>query len=145
MPRHGHLDVDGLRALQRTTHELNKGLEDELAELGLSAVEAHALVCFEDDEPRRMRELIAATALRPSTLTGVVDRLERRGLLQRAIDPRDRRAFHIHPTAEGAEARDAVQRAYGAIAERAARILDDDQDGALLQGLAAVEHAARRD
>ncbi len=142
MPHGMSLDAHALRALQRTTHELNQGLEDELGALGISPAEANALVCFED-EPRRMRELIADTALRPSTLTGIVDRLERRGLIERAVDPEDRRSFRIDLTAEGAHARDAVQRAYARVAGRAAGELDGTQRAHLLDGLAAIERAAR--
>ena len=44
---------------------------------------------------------MAATALRPSTLTGVLDRLERRELLVRVPNPADRRSIVVRLTPAG--------------------------------------------
>jgi DNA-binding MarR family transcriptional regulator len=46
--------------------------------------------------------LAAILHVHPSTLTGVLRRLERRGLLERAPDPRDRRRVHLRLSARGA-------------------------------------------
>jgi MarR family transcriptional regulator, organic hydroperoxide resistance regulator len=89
---------------QRVTHRLLADLDRRLEPLGLTAGEVNALACLRDGEPRPLRELVAATGQRASTLTGVVDRLERRGLVVRRPDPADRRAFHVAPTADGRRA-----------------------------------------
>jgi DNA-binding MarR family transcriptional regulator len=46
-------------------------------------------------------ELGAAVGARPATLTGILDRLERRGLITRGARPGDRRAVLIELTADG--------------------------------------------
>lgn len=48
-----------------------------------------------------MRELAAETALEPSTLTSMIDRLEAAGLAARKASPIDRRAFIVECTAAG--------------------------------------------
>ena len=46
-----------------------------------------------------MSELAAATGTRPTTLTSVLDRLERRGQISRGPAPGDRRAVLVELTA----------------------------------------------
>ena len=103
---------------QRVTHRLLAELDRELAALRLSAAETNALACFAGRPARTVRELVAATGQRPSTLTGVLDRLERRGLVERRPNPADRRSIAIHLTAEGHTVADAVAAAFGAVEAR---------------------------
>lgn len=51
----------------------------------------------------RMKDLATNATLSTSGLTSLVDRLEKRGLLERTPDPEDRRATRIVLTAEGFE------------------------------------------
>jgi DNA-binding MarR family transcriptional regulator len=103
---------------QRVTHRLLAALEDELPGLGLTPGEVNALICFGDDRALAVRELVSATGQRKSTLTGVLDRLERRGLITREPDPADRRALRAVLTAEGGRAAAAVAEAFAAVEAR---------------------------
>ncbi|HEX7744603.1 MAG TPA: MarR family winged helix-turn-helix transcriptional regulator [Micromonosporaceae bacterium] len=47
------------------------------------------------------REMADRCYVRPATLTGIVDTLERNGLVERRRDPADRRAVRLALTAEG--------------------------------------------
>jgi DNA-binding MarR family transcriptional regulator len=60
-------------------------------------------------------ELGRALGMDKTTLTSELDRLERAGLVERSVDPRDRRARVLAVTAAG----DEVRRAVAADAERA--------------------------
>jgi DNA-binding MarR family transcriptional regulator len=109
---------------QRVTHRLLSALDDELARLGLSAAEVNLLACLADGEPRTVGALGDATGQRPSTLTGVLDRLQRRGLVERRPNPADRRSTLVAPTAEGravaGEVAGAFERVAGRLPEDAA-------------------------
>lgn len=53
-------------------------------------------------EPMPMRRIAQQLKCEPSNVTGIVDRLEARGLVERRPDPADRRVKLAAPTAEGA-------------------------------------------
>jgi DNA-binding MarR family transcriptional regulator len=103
---------------QRVTHLLLGALDDELSDLGLSAAETNALACFAGAGARPVRELVAATGQRPSTLTGVLDRLERRGLVARRPNPADRRSVVVALTTEGRAAAERVATAFAHVEAR---------------------------
>jgi DNA-binding MarR family transcriptional regulator len=111
-------DLPLIAEWQRVTHGLLAALDPELEPLQLSTAETNALACFAGRPARAVRELVAATGQRPSTLTGVLDRLERRGLVERRPNPADRRSIAIHLTSEGHQAADAVAAAFAAVEAR---------------------------
>ncbi|MEU4546027.1 MarR family transcriptional regulator [Nonomuraea dietziae] len=52
-----------------------------------------------------MRDLAERMSCEPSNATFIVDKLEKRGLVERHAHPQDRRAKHLVLTAEGVELR----------------------------------------
>jgi DNA-binding MarR family transcriptional regulator len=113
------LAADDLIALQRATHAVVLALDEELDDLGLSASETNLIACLTPAGPRRIAELIADTGQRPSTVTGILDRLERRGLVDRQLDRDDRRSFRIALTADGASMHGWVLEGFARVAARA--------------------------
>ena len=103
-----------LLALQRATHATLHLLTHELADLDLTASEINALANLVDDKPRTVSQLAAEVGARPSTLTSVLDRLERRGHISRGTLAGDRRSVLIELTDSGrataAAIRDAITR-----------------------------------
>src|SRR5947209_20072781 len=59
------------------------------AELDLAPAQAVALKELQVERPLSMRELAERMRCHPSNITGLVDRLEARGLVARIPDPRD--------------------------------------------------------
>ena len=77
-----------------------------VAELDLAPAQARALHELDLDRPISMRELAERLKSDPSNLTGLIDRLEARGLVERRPDPTDRRIKGLALTAAGAQLRE---------------------------------------
>jgi DNA-binding MarR family transcriptional regulator len=73
---------------------------DACAKHGLSPAQAQ-LLCVIKDQPRGMTELTRILGLERPGLTGLVDRVQQRGLVERQAVPHDRRAVMLTPTAGG--------------------------------------------
>lgn len=106
-------------ALQRATHAAGVKLEALLADTGVSQGEAHVLALLADGGEHAVGELQRGLAHRPSTLSGLLDRLEGRGLIRRALNEADRRSFLISLTRSGRVAARAVLEALRAIEHEA--------------------------
>ena len=137
-------DADDLMALQRATHAVILALDAELSDLGLSASETNLMACLHAATPRSIGDVVAETGQRPSTVTGILDRLERRGLVERQLDVYDRRSFLVALTTDGATAQRRVLDGYASVA---ARIRDGagEQQGtkALRSILRAIERGGK--
>lgn len=68
------------------------------------------LWCLWREEGVKVVELGRCSGLEPSTMTGLLDRMERDGLVFRKADPDDRRAFTVHLTESGRKVQKTVAR-----------------------------------
>src|SRR5262247_1828629 len=71
------------------------------AELRLSPAQCHVLHLIEPDRPMAMGELAETLACDASNVTGLVDRLESRGLVRRRPSEADRRVKVLDLTPSG--------------------------------------------
>lgn len=71
------------------------------ADLGLSEAQAEVLECLEGSRPTAMSRVAERLACDPSNVTGIVGRLEARGLVERRADPADRRIRNLVLTDAG--------------------------------------------
>jgi MarR family transcriptional regulator, lower aerobic nicotinate degradation pathway regulator len=97
MPPDQLTTVDALAQLSFTVQGL---LERRAGELGLSITQTRLLGVLRDREPT-MQELTRLLELDKSSVSGLVDRAQRRGLVARAPSPSDGRAVLVSLTAEG--------------------------------------------
>jgi DNA-binding MarR family transcriptional regulator len=94
-----------------TAHHLLKNyLIKTFKEEGIKITPAHSTILFllEQSNPRTMTDLSQALNLDNSTVTGLIDRLERSGFVYRSDHPDDRRKWGVFITREG---RDEIKRA----------------------------------
>ena len=103
-----------VQALRRATHLVSESLATELASLELTQGEMHVLADLAGmSGAATPGELHRAFGHRHSTVTGILDRLERKGLIERPANPGDRRSRPVRLTADG---HTAAERVTGAIA-----------------------------
>ena len=100
----------------------------ELANAGhdLTFSQFIAMKKLASDGSASVTDLARAADLNSGAMTRLLDKLEARGLLVRVADPSDRRALHIHLTAEGATMWRDIDQCGQRVRERALRGMDDD-------------------
>jgi MarR family transcriptional regulator, organic hydroperoxide resistance regulator len=76
------------------------------SEFDLAPAQVMALGRLEPGRPSAMSELAGAMRCDNSNVTGIADRLEARGLVERRPAERDRRVKMLHLTSDGAELRE---------------------------------------
>lgn len=114
---------------------LRQGFNAIAAELDLPPAQALALINLRGPAP--MRDLADVLSCDASNVTGIVDGLERRGLVTRRPDPADRRVKHLVLTEEGQRRRDLLAARSHLRAAALFEVLDGDS-GQLRDLLAAV-------
>ncbi len=82
-------------------YALRHRLDAEVARLGLTPAAARALSELDPDRPSPARDLAVQLDCEPSNVTGLVDRLEEAGLVERRVDPEDRRIKTLVVTGAG--------------------------------------------
>jgi MarR family transcriptional regulator, organic hydroperoxide resistance regulator len=118
-------------------------LSEQVAQLGLTPAEINALANLSDGTPRTVSTLARVVGAAPTTLTSVLDRLERRGHLRRARHPSDRRSVVVELTPTGREAAKTIRKAVGGLERRALAGLDAEAVAGLRAGLDALAEAGR--
>jgi DNA-binding MarR family transcriptional regulator len=99
----------------------------ELAELGLSFSQAHALRLLDPDEPMPMSALAERLFCDASNVTGIADRLEARGLVQRQSAEGDRRVKALTITPAGMKLREQVMELMNQPPDAIAALSEADQ------------------
>jgi DNA-binding MarR family transcriptional regulator len=127
--------------LQRATHAVGVRLEAGLADVGVSQGEAHVLSLLADRKQHTVGELQRYLLHRPSTLTGVLDRLEQRGWITRTVNSDDRRSYLVAVTATGQRAARAAVRSMSEIEREATARLGASEVSAFF----SVTHALSGD
>jgi len=87
-------------ALAQLSFHIQRAVEECAGQQGLSAVQVRMLGILRDRTPL-MSELGTRLGLDKSSISGLVDRAEKRGLVERFRSPRDGRAVHVRLTDEG--------------------------------------------
>jgi DNA-binding MarR family transcriptional regulator len=118
------LVVQRLRTISRAWRRL---VAEQAEELGITVSQLSVLWSLWQDDGVLTSKLIEGTNLDGGTITGVIDRLEAKGLVRRERDAEDRRVVRVFLTAAGRKLETPLRRIVSETEERA------------LDGLTAVE------
>ncbi len=119
---------------------LRAGFDDTVARFDLSPPQAKALRYLAQAGPVPMRDLACSLHCDASNVTGIIDRLEQRGLVERQAAPTDRRVKTLVVTREGERLANEV---WTTVCHRAATFvgLTDDDQATLLRLLRRADGA----
>jgi len=87
--------------VQRAARRLARRFDEELRPLGLTNGQFSLLASLNRAEPARVGSIAALLAMDRTTLTAALKPLERRGLVEVAVDPADRRGRALAITRAG--------------------------------------------
>jgi DNA-binding MarR family transcriptional regulator len=129
-------DLDPIDAVVQLSFAVQHLLGELAAEHDFSITQLRLLGILRDREPA-MLDLARYLKLEKSSVTGLIDRAERRGLVERSTAPHDGRAVHVRLTAEG---RRLAEQLTAQVNESLAGLLDalPARDRARLSALAAA-------
>jgi DNA-binding MarR family transcriptional regulator len=106
--------------------------ESRLAPLGIHAGQDRLLQELWLEDGITQRQLIERLSVEPPTVTGIVQRLEREGLLSREPDPDNRRVQRVYLTEAGRRLEDPVRRVWREVEEGFLRDLSRSERDRLL-------------
>ena len=138
--------------IHRATHQIGLYLQAALAGKDVSQAEAHVLADLHEEGACTVARLLQSFGHKPSTLTSILNRLEKKGLIVREPSPGDRRSFVVRPTPRGKALARQVHRALCALEARVLRVKGTRAQlaalGAVLGGIevavmAGIEEAMR--
>lgn len=122
----GHqLEVETASLVFALARQMAAHNQDIAAEFGLTGPQARLLVQLGDPLP--MGQLAERLDCDPSNVTGMVDRLHARGLLERRAGEADRRVKHLTLTPAGQQLRSELETRLFAGRPLLARLSRDDQ------------------
>ncbi|MFC9846407.1 MarR family winged helix-turn-helix transcriptional regulator [Streptomyces sp. NPDC060223] len=99
-PRIDPLTLEVVDLIATVVARYHEEYEEAAGEHALTGAQARLLSLL-SLEPLPMRRLAQKLRCEPSNVTGIVDRLEARGLVERRLDPSDRRVKLAAATEEG--------------------------------------------
>ena len=157
--RNGSAALTNDSALERDTIALRRALLDEMTSWSprdrggvfktwhrhaLSLVHLNVLTELEAEGPLSMTRLAQAMDVSDASATGIIDRMERRGLVERRHDTDDRRKVLVHPTEAGIGLFRTMAEHRRDILTRVLDELDEDELNHLLIGFRALTVARKR-
>ncbi len=131
-----------IRHLERARDAVSRRLEGDLAPLALSLPEAHVLLVVAERERLPLADVRRSVERSGSTMTGLVDRMVERGLIERVPAVGDRRAIDLVATAEGRRAGADIEHCIAAAEADLAAAIPPKRRAALVADLDAVARAA---
>ncbi len=90
-----------LSPLHKANRQVSLYFEEQMVHTELSPVEGHTVSYLESYAPCPISELVRVFGLKQSTMTSMLDRLERQRLIVRTLNPDDRRSFLVKITRQG--------------------------------------------
>ncbi|MGC4895363.1 MarR family winged helix-turn-helix transcriptional regulator [Micromonospora sp. DT31] len=122
---------DAVHGLLHAAAVLRRQQDEAITALGLTPAAGRALRELDPDHPLPARDLAEQLGCDRSNVTGLADRLEQAGLVERRVDPVDRRQKTLVVTGRGRAVRDRVR-----------QVMSDPR---LLDGLSTPEVATLRE
>lgn len=119
-------------------HEVFQAFSNKLAQFNITPGQYGVLGCLWENGSCTPKEIAQILHLENSTISGVLDRMQKRGLIDRVVDPNDRRSVQVVTTVEGSAMKDDVLRLIGELNEEILGGFAPEQRSVLIQDLRQI-------
>ncbi|MGN6130680.1 MAG: MarR family winged helix-turn-helix transcriptional regulator [Nocardioidaceae bacterium] len=126
----------------RLRRALRASIRTEYSWERLPMAQVEMLQLLDDQTPMRVGDIATRQRLAASTVSGLIGQLMNAGLVERTVDPRDRRAAAVTLTDAGREQLEAWQHAHETRIERALEALPVEDRGRVQAALPALDRLA---
>lgn len=124
-----------LHTYLQTSRQMAVGFQGCLGRLNLTYPQTVTLMILDEDGPMPISELAGAVGSANSTISGVVDRLERLGLVRRERSEQDRRKIFVEVTEQFMELKQETASYASDRFAQALSGLSEEEQGNILHGL----------
>lgn len=129
----------GHRVIQ-AAHLIERAVNAELAPHGITYPQCQVLGWLAHDGELNQCELAARMRIEPPTLAGILDRMEKRGWVERVPSATDRRKKIVRPGETARPVWNTIVQCAHAVRARAVRGLSPEQIRVLFETLDAIQH-----
>jgi MarR family 2-MHQ and catechol resistance regulon transcriptional repressor len=126
-----------IRTIYRSTL---KRLNARLAKEKITFSQYSVLLALSRSGPMQMNRLGEHMLVAPANVTGLVDRMDKKGFVRRRRDPKDRRLYVIEPTESGTKIFRNISSRFTHYAEGLGSDLTHDEMATTLKALKKVRH-----
>ena len=88
-------------SMRAVMKKIDRQLSSQLEPYGVSIPQSFVLTCLYDENGITLKEIGNRTLIDSSSMTVLVDKLEKDKLVERQLDPEDRRAIRVYITDKG--------------------------------------------
>ena len=114
--------------LGHAAHLARERMDARLSRYDMTPAQTHTLIylCGQDGSVPQ-REVVEHLRVKPSTVNGILDRMEEKGIIRRTADENDQRQKRVSATEKGRELKELVQNAFQDAEAAMARGLRPDE------------------
>lgn len=124
--------------LTTSQHTVFQYLNGKLSEYDLTPSQYGVLSCLWQKEfatPKRISEILC---LETSTISGVLDRMQKKGLIDRVINREDRREVRVVPTEKGKQLQEPITKIIDEVNEEVLKCFTEEEVVALKNALRII-------
>jgi MarR family transcriptional regulator, 2-MHQ and catechol-resistance regulon repressor len=128
-----------IEAISATYRILRRESEELLSKEDMTRPQFQALMSLAQRGPILMKEISEKMFVTRANVTGIIDRLESKGLVRRTANHRDRRATMIELTPKGVALQERVSSKYTTFMQDSLKVLTEDEQKSLRDALVKLQ------
>lgn len=122
-------------------HEVFLTFSESLSHFGITPGQYGVLACLWKNDTLTPKEIATILRVENSTISGVLDRMQKRGLIDRVLNPDNRRSIRVKATKEGLALKKPVQQKIEELNEQVLRNFSPKEREQMILFLNRISHA----